>query len=214
MVQTRSGRSREPSISEAIIAEVTTSSDEPPMRSREASATSTTTPERDLAAQEAAIRQRIQQLERIEALQAQAKEMTERMGLGPPKGSQRAARRNSESSSSSGGDIRVKNIGTFTTRYTFHKRDDWLADLRRAFEGARKRYRKDYKKILLALDHMDSDCRSRWDRYLDDQPRSQREEYRNSYSTFELWTLSLLRDAYNREPEIYKQLADLRQADT
>lgn len=59
----------------------------------------------------------------------------------------------------------MKNIEKFTLKNSLRKRDEWLADLHRAFEGDPRKFKKDFAKILLAQEYMDTDCRTRWKRH-------------------------------------------------
>jgi len=116
-------------------------------------------------------------------------------------------RRRSSSSSSSEREVRVKNITKLTATASFRQRDDWLADLQRAFEGASKRYRKDSRKILLALDHVDNELRSQWSRYA-------RDELANTdpdWDTFTAWSLTIL--GIDQLAEVCKALDRARQRD-
>jgi len=116
---------------------------------------------RNLDAEEQQLRARAEQLERIKALRSQIRQLqADSVETTPTVG-----RRNSDSSGSSR-DLKIKNIDTFNLQCTLRKRDDWLADMKRAFDGAPKKFGKDKKKILFGLDNMDSECRARWDRYL------------------------------------------------
>jgi hypothetical protein len=59
---------------------------------------------------------------------------------------------NSTSSFSNSPNIKLTNLPIFTPLYSFRKRDKWIRDLERAFEGARKKYKRDFKKVYKALD--------------------------------------------------------------
>jgi hypothetical protein len=169
----------------------------------------------DLAAKQTAMEARIQQLEELKALhEKEANLLRELRAAGAPLGGTAPKpRRGDDSSSESGGEVKVKNITMLTSQTTLRKRDEWLGDLQRAFQGAKRRYNREYKRVLLALDHMDAECRARWDRHLDEQEESDQLILENSWEKFMEWTLSLIKDATNREPHLMKQLADARQRD-
>ncbi|KAH7195190.1 hypothetical protein BKA60DRAFT_661006 [Fusarium oxysporum] len=174
------------------------------------------TPEADETTELIRITQiRIAQLEELQELQRREEELLGKLRpLIPPATGTRPRRDSTESHSSSGREVRVRNITKLTLPTTFQKRDAWLSDLYRAFTGARRRYRKDYKKILTALDNMDGEGRGRWDRYVDELPEDIREITERSWEAFKEWSLSLIKDAANREPLLMKQLEAARQRDT
>ncbi|KAG7406285.1 hypothetical protein Forpe1208_v014479 [Fusarium oxysporum f. sp. rapae] len=68
--------------------------------------------------------------------------------------SQRSHRRYYGSSSDESIEIRAKDVIKLTLPTTIRKRDEWIGDLERAFEGALKRYKRDAARILFALDNM------------------------------------------------------------
>lgn len=162
--------------------------------------------------QQIAIRTRIQQLEELKQLREREAELRRELGGYDIPAPQAKTRRTSHSStSSSGGEIKIKNIPMLSHLTTFRKRDEWIDDLQRAFAGARKRYRRDYKKILLALDYMDGECRTRWRRYLEEQPEESREDLEDDWDSFQEWTLVLIKDASNRQPMLITQLERAKQ---
>ena len=122
-------------------------------------------------------------------------------------------RRNS-SSSSSGGEVRAKNINELGHPTNLQKHTEWLNDLNRAFNGAKRRYRKDYRKILFALDHMHSMCRARWARYLSEQTDNNQEVLEDNWEAFQEWTLTLLKDSVNREATMAIRFDRARQLET
>lgn len=166
-------------------------------------------------AEQAAIRARIAQLEELQKLQEREEELRKLISCptSSSKGNNRAKRRrnSSESSGSSGREIKVKNINSLTHPTNPQKHKIWVNDLNRAFNGAKRRYRRDYRKILFALDHMNTTCRARWDRYLEEQPDNDRESLEDNWEAFQDWTLTLLKDAANREAQIAMQLEKAKQ---
>src|SRR5436190_17985854 len=172
------------------------------------------TPHTDVAAQLAAVNERIRQLEELAALQNRV-EVLEASVRGTTKRSQRRPRDADDSNSDSdGGDIKIKNIATLASTSTFRKWDDWCGDLRRAFAGAPRKFRRDKKKILLGLDYMDSECRARWSRYLDEQTDERRQELETDWAAFADWSLTLIQEAANLQPSLTKRLHAAKQGDS
>jgi len=168
----------------------------------------------DLAAQLAATQQRIRQLEELAALQDRVK-VLEASVRGTSKRSRRRSRDVDDSDSDSdGGDIKIKNIATLASTSTFRNWDDWCSDLRRAFDGAPRKFRKDKKKILKALDYMDSECRARWSRYLAEQTNDRQQELRGDWEAFADWSLTLVKEAANLQPFLTKRLEKAKQGDS
>ncbi|KAK6713275.1 hypothetical protein SNK04_004237 [Fusarium graminearum] len=162
-----------------------------------------------------ATRQRIQQLQELAELRKKEEELLQSLGGRIPRDKPSRTRRNSEdSNSSSGKEVRVRNIVKLNLPITFQQRDAWLSDLTRAFMGAKRKYRKDYRKILLAIDHMDGEARRRWDRYLDELPGNERENTKENWESFKEWSLLLIKDSVNREPLLMKQLENAAQRET
>ncbi|KAF5230292.1 hypothetical protein FAUST_9880 [Fusarium austroamericanum] len=162
-----------------------------------------------------ATRQRIQQLQELAELRKKEEELLQSLGGRIPRDKPSRTRRNSDdSNSSSGKEVRVRNIVKLNLPITFQQRDAWLSDLTRAFMGAKRKYRKDYRKILLAIDHMDGEARRRWDRYLDELPGNERENTKENWEAFKEWSLLLIKDSVNREPLLMKQLENAAQRET
>ena len=122
-----------------------------------------------------------------------------------PSSSRRRRRSRSSSASSEGKDLQTRSITTFSASFSFQRRDLWLSDLKRAFKGAPKHFRKPEKRILFALDHMNEDCRQRWDQFINESGE-EHEQTAADWSKFEEWNLSLLKDSRNRLPYLRKQL--------
>ena len=167
----------------------------------------------DLAAQLAATQQRIKQLEELAALQDRVK-VLEASVRGTTKRSRRRSRDADDSDSDSdGGDIKIKNIATLASTSTFRKWDDWCGDLRRAFAGAPRKFRRDDKKILKALDNMDSECRARWNRYLDEQTDDRQQQLQEDWKAFVDWSLTLIKEAANLQPFLTRRLEKAKQGE-
>ena len=79
--------------------------------------------------------------------------------------------RNSESSSDK--DVKMKHIIIFTLKFSVQRRALWLSDLQRAFRSSKKHFSRQSKRITYALDHMDEDCRQRWDQRLRENPEDE-----------------------------------------
>ena len=162
--------------------------------------------EDSLPDQLAATQARIKQLEELTALRKKADELQAALIRGVRQ------RQSLESGSEDDrSDIKIKNITVLTTNATFRKRDDWLNDLRRAFEGAPRKFRKDSKKILLANDNMDANCHARWDRYLDEQTDSRRKSLAQDWNAFKEWSLTLIKEAANLQPHITLKIQNAMQ---
>ena len=150
--------------------------------------------DQDLIPRLAATNQRIQQLEELAALQTRVRELET---LTSRDKTHRRPRRDSDSSGSQ--DLKVDNIITLITSSTFRQRDDWLSDLQRAFKGAPRKFKKDTKKIFLALNYMDLESRTRWGRYLAEQTEEMQQSLSDDWNAFSEWTLSLIKEAGQME---------------
>lgn len=89
-----------------------------------------------------------------------------------------------DQSSSSEAGVRIRNIATLSHWASFQQRDNWLRDLQRKFEASPKKFRNEKKRILIALDYTDPECRARWDRYLEEQPEDLRRQYQQDWEHF------------------------------
>lgn len=162
-------------------------------------------------AEEAAVRERIAQLERLKELQDREKELTDLIrsygGGGPAKRGRKA----SSSSSLSSQEVKVRNITELRHPTNPQKHKIWLNDLSRAFKGAKKKYRRDDRKILFALDHMHMNCRARWDRYVEEQLANGQDHPEDDWDKFQDWTLTLLKDSASRDAQMATQLENAKQ---
>lgn len=127
-----------------------------------------------------------------------------------PELSRRRRRRGSNDSSSSG-EVKVTNIPVFSRKFTYPQRDAWLHDLSRAFEGAPRKYRYDRKKILFALNYMNSECRTIWSEFLHEQAPRRKIKYKNRFNRFKDWTLTLIRTNRPKALMLARQLEMTRQ---
>jgi hypothetical protein len=116
----------------------------------------------EIEAKAQAITERIRQLEKLRDLQEQERELVRLLrGVNATPAIPRSS--SSDSRSSKEGEIKVRNIRQLKLSADFRTRDEWLSDLQRAFNGAPRKFRKQYRQILFALDNMDSECRTRWE---------------------------------------------------
>lgn len=153
-------------------------------------------------------RDRLRQLQELHALRQQEEELRQRLDdVSPP----RRRRRHHDSSSSSEGEIRVKSITRLRITSSYRQRDDWISDLQRAFEGARRKYRQDYRKILLAVDNMDDECRAKWERHLQASPPERQRIDKDDWPGFKQWSLSILTTSVNQKLDLVRKLEDARQ---
>ena len=160
--------------------------------------------------------ERIKKLEELQQIEDKADHLRRSFDVRPSRQSRR--RRRSSGSSSSSDDnrrmkITIKNIDNLPLHSTRRKRDEWLRDLQRAFAGDPKKFKTQRARILFAQDYMDNECRSRWQRYLEQEP-----ELSNTRSAdwdhFQKWTVHLLDGAIHREPNTMITLVNTRQLDT
>ena len=179
-----------------------------------------------IEAQAADLETQIKVLKRIKELQEEKDELLKQLQL---PGSQAAtpsepshprtthqspeAQPDREDSVSSGGkDVKTNRIIVFTLTFSIQRRSLWLSDLRRAFRSSQKRFSSITKRILYALDHMDENCRQRWDQYLRENPNEE-EAIMHNWDRFEEWTLTLLKDSQHRDTYFRSQLELARQGE-
>ena len=103
-------------------------------------------------------------------------------------------------------EIKIKDIPLFSLDFTLQKRENWLADLRYTFEGAPWKYRTDNQKILAAIGHMDSACRQRWHRYIEEKVAIEDRETAETWLHFKEWTITLLRNSATLRSDVMSQL--------
>ncbi|KAI0022555.1 hypothetical protein F4780DRAFT_182288 [Xylariomycetidae sp. FL0641] len=106
------------------------------------------------------LRQRINRLQQVQQLTEQISVLKKSIGT-----ARHSKRKRDDSDSKGSQDVNLKrSIRTFTLRFTYRQRDEWLANLRRAFDSAPRKYRKPRRYINLAVSKIDSQCRPLWDR--------------------------------------------------
>ncbi len=164
----------------------------------------------DLQADLIAQNERIEGLRRLRSLQQEEQELREAIHE-EQVDIQRKRRRDTSDSSGTSGEIKVRNITQFPQFATLRRRDDWLGDLHRAFSGAPRRYASDRNKILLAQDNMDAECRTRWNRFLDEKSEKDRRSLENNWEAFEDWSITLIKDSTNREANVVLRLENAKQ---
>ena len=186
----------------------------------------TSTQNRDMQARTVDLETEVKVLRRIKELQQEKDQLLKQLQLS---GSQAATPSESshpqtthessethadreDSASASEKDVKMKHIIIFTLAFSIQRRALWLSDLRRAFQSSRKRFSKPTKRILYALDHMDENCRQRWDQYLREHPKEE-ETLQRDWNRFEEWTLTLLKDAQHRDTHFRSQLELARQGE-
>lgn len=160
-----------------------------------------------LAAQLQATRIRIRQLEELQEAEEKVRSLEQ---------ARRRQKKNrgsdDDGSASDGGRhvVKVKNLVTFEGNMTLRKREEWLADLARAFKGEKRKFRSGERRILLALEHMSADYRAKWASHVQDTPEES-EAVEEDWDGFVEWSLSLLKEASIREPYLRRSLEKARQ---
>ena len=91
--------------------------------------------------------------------------------------------------------IEDKDITKYSTEFSLQQRLSWLANMRRNFEGAPKKYRTERQKILGALIYMDQTCKDQWDRHAQELIDNNRRTDTQSWSYFQEWTYKILRSS-------------------
>ena len=70
--------------------------------------------------------------------------------------------RNHSNLSSDYKEIKLPNIPLFDLEFSIRQRDEWLIDLKQTFQRAKKKYKKDKRKILRAFIFIVSEYRACW----------------------------------------------------
>jgi len=166
----------------------------------EPAATSSETQESELQQTQS----RISFLERLVQAKEKEEELLRRLGLATD--SSRKRQRSESPSQESSRAIKVKNIIQFTSKMTFRRRQEWLQDLDRAFQGDPQRFQVAKNRILFSLEHMDSNIRSRWYSHRDAQPNDERTAYEKDWTHFENWTGTLVHDVADQDTTVMNQL--------
>jgi hypothetical protein len=91
--------------------------------------------------------------------------------------------------------IEDKDITKYNTEFSHQQRLSWLANMRRNFEGAPKKYRTDRQKILGSLIYMDQTSKDQWDRHAQELIDNHHENDTRLWSHFEDWTYKILRSS-------------------
>jgi hypothetical protein len=109
------------------------------------------------------------------------------------------------------GEIKMKDVPLFTTEFNLQQREEWLSDIHRIIDGAPWKYSTDSKKILAGLGNMDRTCRQRWDRFMNEKLLIQSRAEVERWSTFENYTLSLIRNSLSFQTDTMSQMEHARQ---
>ncbi|KAL6228585.1 hypothetical protein BDW75DRAFT_246608 [Aspergillus navahoensis] len=91
--------------------------------------------------------------------------------------------------------IEDKDITKYSTEFSLQQRLSWLANMRRNFEGAPKKYRTDRQKILGSLIYMDQTCKDQWERHAQELVDNNCQNDTRSWPHFEEWTYKILRSS-------------------
>lgn len=158
---------------------------------------------------------RIAELQRLQELKNQEKELLEALGMGDK---QKKRRRNDDDSDEdsdrrSHKAVNVKNITPLEEHVTFQRRREWLQDVNRAFDGDPKRYGTDTNKIIFAVDQMDKKPRGFWYSHLENLPKEERDVAKSTWSTFEKWTECCIKDIADSTSTVAKAINDAKQRD-
>ncbi|OKO92955.1 hypothetical protein PENSUB_12550 [Penicillium subrubescens] len=165
----------------------------------------------DLDANLAATQATIEKLQRLKDLQDQAETLrSQLMGRNPDETLSNPYQDPYESSGK-GQDIKLKNIPTFTLNSSLQQRQEWLLDLQQQFEGDLRRYHDGRTQILGALSYMDTTCRQRWYRHIDEKSPITHRNLKEDWPYFKDWTLTLIKNGASLQSEVMGQLERARQ---
>jgi hypothetical protein len=131
--------------------------------------------------------------------------------LGEPAAKRRRKGESSGSSDSDGPDIKITNIPTLDIQSPYRKRDEWIRDLQRAFDGAPRKFKRDRTKIIFAVDYLAAECRERWYQHIDSLGTAGKKKAEESWAIFEEWSTTLTKDAENRELTVAEELERAKQ---
>ena len=101
--------------------------------------------------------------------------------------------------------IKVTPSYTLKVSSSLRERGDWKRDIERVFEGDPYTYRTGSQKILKALDYLDTNLKSLWYTFNDQQKGIGR------WSTFVNWTRDNIQNGQNATATLYEQLNAARQ---
>lgn len=100
---------------------------------------------------------------------------------------------------SKGRDIMVKDMEQLPNNPSFKRQGEWLQDLDRAFKLAPNKFNQDEKRILWALENTTRENRQRWDRHVEELPKTERDDAGSNWEGFKEWTVKLVQDSSHRE---------------
>lgn len=107
--------------------------------------------------------------------------------------------------------IEMTNIKKFHLNFKVQDRLEWLADVKRDFEGAPWNYRHDTQKILHALSLMEPICRQRWDRHFAEKILEVSRSDVETWEHFEEWTITLIKNSLTIQADAMVALNAARQ---
>jgi DNA repair exonuclease SbcCD ATPase subunit len=165
----------------------------------------------DLDANLAATQATIEKLQRLKDLQDQVETLKSQLMGRNPDEALSSPYRDLYDPSGRGQDIKLENIPTFTLNSSLQQRQEWLLDLQQQFEGDRRRFHDDRTQILGALSYMDTTCRQRWYRHVDEKALTLQRNPKEDWPYFQDWTLTLIKNAASLESEVMSQLEKARQ---
>jgi hypothetical protein len=165
----------------------------------------------DLDANLAATQATIEKLQRLKDLQDQVEILKSQLMGRNPDETLLDLHRDLYDPSGKGQDIKLKNIPTFTLNSSLQQRQEWLLDLQQQFEGDLRRYYDGRTQILGALSHMDTTCRQRWYRHVDEKAQTLQRNLKEDWPYFKDWTLTLIKNAASLQSEVMGQLERARQ---
>jgi len=154
----------------------------------------------------AAAEDTVRKLQRYKDLQDQLATLESEITLRHQSGSPQISRRNLHVLPDQDQEIKLKNVPVYTLNYSLQKRQEWLLDLQQMFEGAPKKYHDGRTQILGALNHMDTTCRQRWYRHIDERAPNSPQSIKGDWPYFKEWTLTLIKNAASLKTEVMGQL--------
>ena len=150
-------------------------------------------------------RERIECLERIEAMHEKEAALWQKIG-GSTENPKKRPREDGDEDDGRHKSVKVTNVIRFNTSMTFRRRQEWLEDLETAFIGDPRRYKSLSNRIVFALENMDSAVRSRWHGHCRAQEPERRLEMWSDWQHFEDWTSTLVNDMGDEDMSALKDL--------
>ncbi len=151
---------------------------------------------------------------KIAELQQELAEL--RSTIGPSRGadSQRKRRRDDSDSEEDRyeKDLSLKGIDQFTRSFSLRQRQDWLHNAERIFRGSPRKFRKEQRKVLFALDHMEQYCRTLWQMRVQGKPQDEQDALEGNWVLFSDWTLSIITNAENRGFTLHERIQEAQQS--